>query len=92
MTDPQDDELRAAFQRLRADDAATVPPFQPLWEHVEAQARRAPRTRTWVSVWVAAAAVVVLAAGVVVRRLDQGKRIRPGDRTQNTTPSLSNWR
>ena len=91
MTDTHDDELRARFQQLRDDDAANAPPFRPLWERAEAKARCAPRARTWAPVWVAAAVVVLLAAGVVVRRSDEGKRIRLGDRTQNTTPSLSKW-
>lgn len=87
MNDMNDDELRARFARLRDADRGNVPPFGTLLERAEVRVRSVPRTRTLAPVWLAAAAVVVVATGVVLRRSN--------DRDRSSAPAattISNWK
>jgi hypothetical protein len=96
MSEPSDDELRARFHDLGVDARASAPPFQPLLERAEAQARSAPSTFTRAPVWVAAAAAatVVLAAGGLLRRSDDGNRSRLAETAAGarSATTISNWK
>lgn len=96
MKQPDDDELRAAFDRLRNDDRTRkpAPEFRAVWDRAEARARTARRTRTMAPLWIAAAAVVVLAFGAAVRRHHDRDAAVVDDSTalvQAALPSLSTW-
>jgi hypothetical protein len=82
---PDDDQLRARFDQLRDDDRASVPPFHVQWDRVAAAVHSAPRRRRFSPVGLAAAAVLMLGAGIVVRRASDADRFR-------TTPTtISGW-
>jgi hypothetical protein len=96
MSEPSDDELRARFHDLGADDRAGAPPFRPLLERAEAEATRAPGSLRRAPVWVvaAAAATVVLAAGGLLRRSDDGSRSRLAETAAGarSATTISNWK
>ena len=76
MTHPDDDELRSRFHDLRDDDRGHIPSFGALWDRAEARARTSRHTHTPGLVWIAAAASIVLAVGVVLARSDDGDPTR----------------
>jgi hypothetical protein len=86
MTPLNDDEWRARFDELRADDRASMPSFCAQWGRAEAAETVAPRRRGLAPVFVAAAAVVVLTVGVVVRRVGDGER------PQVAPLTITNWK
>jgi len=87
-----DDELRARFQELRDDDREHAPSFRALWARAEEGARTPRRSHDAALLWIAAAASVVLAAGIALRG-DLGRLVAglvpPEAREEQT---LSNWR
>jgi hypothetical protein len=75
-----DDELRARFAELRERDEAGAPGFDPMWQRAD---RFAPRRRVRF-VWAAAAAGVIVAAGLLLGR----HRPQP---TDPTAGSIVTW-
>lgn len=76
-----DDDLRAQFRDLRAHDATTAPPFATMRLEVHARPHRA----VW---WLAAAAIVAIASGVVALRARSARR----DDDARIRLDVLNWR
>ena len=95
MTDFVDEQLTEHFARLRAADGATAPAFHAMWERAGVGATAAPGLRARMGFWIAAAAVVVVAAGVVVRApqdRDRNGGLVPAMRSgARPTPSITDW-
>jgi hypothetical protein len=90
MTLPNDDELRARFAELRAFDSQFRPELDAVVARGEQRAARTRPRRALAPIWIAAAAGVVLAAGVVglawrARKLSQLPR-------QPVAQSIISWR
>lgn len=85
MNEPRDAELRTRFEQLRDEDHATAPSFRALWGAAELTSRTLRRSRAPALLWLAAAAGVVLAVGVALRRLapPSGAYV---------APAISTWR
>jgi hypothetical protein len=86
MTDPIDRELQAAFDELRAADAASAPAFSSLANNPVPIVRRSVAARV---VWAAiAAGVLIVAATVVLRaRRAPAPDAEPLDITQWKAPT-----
>jgi hypothetical protein len=88
-----DDETRAHFDDLRAEDSAHAPEFSALWRDAEHRANALPSSRrvhrTW---WLAAAASAIVAATLLVRQATHEKGT--GDAAVADTtgyPSIVSW-
>lgn len=68
-----DDETRAHFDDLRAEDSAHAPQFSTLWRDAERRARAPASSRRVRGMWWLAAASVLVAATVLVRRATHEK-------------------
>ena len=66
MSDACDDDLRARFDALRAEEAARAPEFRSVHERVPARRRPAPPSRSVMLLGLAAASVFVVATGVAI--------------------------
>jgi hypothetical protein len=69
---PNDDEVRAHFDDLRAEDRAVAPEFSALWSEAERRAHAPPtrsrmRSRMRVAWWLAAASAIIAATLLVQR-------------------------
>lgn len=87
-----DDETRAHFDDLRAEDSAHAPEFAALWRDAERRAS-APASSTRVrGMWWAAAASALIAATVLARRGPHEKGTG-GAAVADTTgvPSITSW-
>ncbi len=88
MSQPGDDDLRAHFHTLREYDAAHAPEFRAVRADATRRADRVFRQRTMTFVWLAAAACLVIAAGLVLRRSRHDATVRFAG---NGAPTISNW-
>lgn len=90
MTWMDDDELAARFRELRQEDEATAADFRTLIRPVRSPAmvNRPGVART--TLWIVAAASVVMAAGVALRGADAEDRILLV--SSSAPPELGAWR
>ena len=79
-------ELREHFGALRARDGQSAPDFPAAWSRA-IESTRARRRRFPAYFWVAAAGLVVLAAGLAVRRAARGSS--PEDRQQRVSDAIA---
>jgi len=92
MNPTSDDELRAQFEALRHEDLGRAPDFGDVLHRTRSPERH--HRRQLDPLWIAAAAVIVLAAGIVVREGLQ----RSADRAAKSASldegatSISRWR
>jgi hypothetical protein len=80
-----DDDLRVRFAELRNDDRATAPGFRGMWDAAQDETGVVATRRP--ALWMAAAAaILVIAAGVAVRwtRVEQADSLPAGE-------SISTW-
>jgi hypothetical protein len=91
MTNPSDDELRAPFDALRREDGSRAPGFRAVLERERTIVSRRPFTDP---LWIAAAAVIVLAVGIAVRESRQRDAARAATIASfdGSTPSITQWR
>jgi hypothetical protein len=90
MSTQSDDELRALFDQLRRDDASHAPPFRPVGrEPLDIQSTQ--RRHRLVVLWLAAAACVLLAVGLFVRRAPDHPAARSTSFVGDTTATIHNW-
>jgi hypothetical protein len=85
MNSSPDDELRARFRDLRAD-RRDAPPFEDVVTRAETRPRSLRPTHRFGPVWIVAAAVVVVATGVMITRSSD----RSGPVLD--VPSIATWR
>ncbi len=84
MSEMNDDELRAGFAELRANDEQSAPEFQALLDRASRSTRPDVRGGRWLSplaISIAAAAVVIVAVGIA----------RASRRAAFVAPPLSTW-
>jgi hypothetical protein len=88
MNLPDDDDLCIHFDALRKDDLARAPDFRTLLNRIEVP-RALPRRSLPLS-WVAAAAGLIVSAGIALHE----QRERAADRlaAAKTSASISTWR
>jgi hypothetical protein len=95
MNDARDDELRARFAALRAEEAARAPEFRAVHERVLARGRSAAPSRSAMLLGLAAAAVLAVATGVAFRGRRTGVRSTlVADSTPSRPfrePSITSW-
>ena len=89
MTWMDDDELEARFRELREQDEATAPDFTALTRPVRSPLIVTRRGLARTTLWIAAAASVVMAAGVALRRADADDRILLV--SSSAPPELETW-
>jgi hypothetical protein len=90
-----DDELRAHFEALRAEDRGRAPDFRAMLDRAQS-ARSARRRRAVPLVWIAAAAGIMLTLGIAVRENRQ-QGVKPHDVSAGSfgggdTLSISRWK
>jgi hypothetical protein len=95
MNFSDDDELRAHFDALRRHDRDRAPDFRAMLDR--ARSTNSPaRRRAFSLIWIAAAAVMVLAVGIAVRETRQHGAGRYDGSTGSfgggDTVSISNWK
>jgi hypothetical protein len=92
MNQPGDDELRARFDALRAEERERAPDFRAMRERAATAQVQTPR-RYPALLWLAAAAVVVLAAGLVIRgaRTTQPMRLASDSSAPAVAPGSTRW-
>jgi len=88
MNDMSDDELRTRFGALRNQDRRHEPQFRPVWHRAELRARAAAPPSVTTLRWIAVAACIVLAAGVVISRTRDARNNQP---IVTTAPAISRW-
>lgn len=88
MSQPGDDDLRAQFHALRDCDAAHAPEFRGLSSRTTRRAGPVLRPSTMTFVWLAAAACVVVAAGIALQR---SRRDDTAHLAGNAAAAISNW-
>jgi hypothetical protein len=90
-----DDELRGRFRSLRDDERAGAPPFRETWDAASRRMPVAARWRVTPVLTLAAAAGVVLAAGLVLRSVrDRDSARLLADSTvhaPDVVPSITTW-
>ena len=90
MSAQSDGELRALFDELRRDDASHAPPFRPVGRE-PLDIHRTQRRHLPVLLWFAAAACVLLAVGLFVRRASDHPSVRSTSFAGDTTATIHNW-
>jgi hypothetical protein len=85
-----DDEMRAQFDDLRAEDKSHAPEFSALLSGV-AQHVNEPRRRTRAVWWFAAAASALVAATLVVQRVRQRDVILDSALAHTIPSSITSW-
>ena len=78
MMQPDDDDLRARFARLKANDRRRVPEFHSLLATARTRARAVRRARTVAGAWGIAAAVMLVALSLVAKRTPDRGRLSSG--------------
>jgi len=81
-----DDELRSRFSRLREQDAVQAPDFDAMRNRITSRAR-ADRPMGASLLRYAAAAVLVIAAGLLVHRLRNVSETK----TDHSVPAIGSW-
>ena len=92
MNPTSDDELRARFEALRQEDFGRTPDFRDVLNR--ARSPESQHRRQLDPLWIAAAAVIVLAVGIMVREGHQRSAARAAKSAsfdQGAT-SISRWR
>lgn len=84
-------ELHERFRILRESDAARVPEFRGLLDRGGGRAVTRPRSRRLAPAWIAAAAVIAVAAGVVVRRTPDPLTHATAQSVSRSAMSISQW-
>ena len=90
MTWLDDDELQERFLELRQEDMARAPDFHALTRPARAPALVNRRGFATTTLWIAAAASLVMTAGVALRRAGADDRIVLV--SSSVRPELANWR
>ena len=87
MTWLDDGDLREAFQELRDDDIADAPAYRALIDDVTPRQRTSPRRRGLIVLGMAAAAGILLAAGIAPRWFTEDVPAVEAI----ITPTISDW-
>jgi hypothetical protein len=95
MNEARDDDLRARFGALGAEEAARAPEFRSVLERVPARRRSATSSRSVMLLGLAAAAVLAVATGVAIRGRRTGEPLTlVADSTPSRAPaepSITTW-
>ena len=92
MMQPDDDDVRARFARLKASDRQSVPEFLSLLATARIRARAARRSRLAAGVWAIAAAVMLIALSFVAKRTsDRGRWSSRPEARAAAVPAITVW-